>query len=197
LPPRPFPQPAVQVITVTIDTRNGCLASAFTPIADQAQATFQPGAQPTRACPEAGDKASMLDVTGLPVADATATLTNAGFEVTQEKQVSSTHPPGRVLDQRPAPGTEVTPGTRVTLVVSVTPGTNGASPAPQATVPDVVGLARRGAERAITADFRPAVKIEKQPGHWRQHRGQVWQQSPSGGTKAELDSTVTIWVNPS
>jgi penicillin-binding protein 1A len=194
--PEQFAQPAVQVVTVTIDTRNGCLAGPFTPIADQAQATFEPGAQPTRSCPRSGDTASMPDVVGLAVADATATLTSQGFEVSQRKQVSNTHREGRVLAQSPRAGAQVSPGAKVILTVSVKPGTGGASPAPQATVPNVIGMAKTKAERSLSAHFHPTVVIVKEHGHWRQHRGQVWKQSPAGGTHAEVDSTVTVWVNP-
>lgn len=194
--PHDFAKPAVPLITVTIDTRNGCLAGPFTPPVDQAQATFQPGAQPTRSCPQPGDKASMPDVTGLQVADATAQLTSAGFEVTQQKRISRTHPAGQVLAQSPPAGTRVRPGARVTLVVSAKPGSNGAAPASQATVPNVLGRSRKGAEQTLNANFRTVVVTQKQPGHWKQHRGQVWKQSPGGGVQAEVDSTVTIWVNP-
>jgi penicillin-binding protein 1A len=197
VPPHDFPQPAIGLVTVTIDTRNGCLAGPFTPPGDQVQATFQPGAQPARSCPQPGDKGSVPDVTGLPIAEATATLTRGGFEVTEHKRVSRTHPAGQVLAQSPPAGTRVKPGARVTLVVSVKPGTNGAAPAARASVPDAVGLSRKAAERALNANFRTTVIIEKQRGHWRQHRGQVWKQSPGAGVQAEVDSTVAIWVNPS
>jgi penicillin-binding protein 1A len=197
VPPEPFKQPAIQVVTVTIDTRNGCLAGPFTPAPDQAQATFEPGAQPTKSCPESGDTGPVPDVTGLAIADATATLTDQGFEVSQRKQVSRNHPAGRVLAQSPAAGTQVSPGTKVILTVSVKPGTGGASPAAQATVPNVVGMARAGAERSLSAHFRVTVVVAKEHGHWRQHRGQVWKQSPAAGSHVEVDSTVTIWVNPS
>ncbi|MEA2507995.1 MAG: penicillin-binding protein [Actinomycetota bacterium] len=196
VPPQPFQQPAIQVVTLTIDTRNGCLAGPFTPTADQAQATFQPGGQPTRSCPESGDTGSMPDVTGLPIAEATTTLTNDGFEVTQHKQASTTHPAGRVLSQSPSAGTQVSPGAKVSLTVSVKPGTAGGGPVAHASVPNVIGMTRAAALRSLSANFRPKVVTEKEPGHWKQHRGQVWKQSPAGGKQAEVDSTVTVWVNP-
>jgi beta-lactam-binding protein with PASTA domain len=90
----------------------------------------------------------------------------------------------------------VKPGSSVTLTVSAKPGTGGASDAAEATVPNVLGLPRAAAQNAVSADFRVRVIIEKQKGQWKQNKGRVWKQSPSGGTQAEIDSTVTIWVNP-
>jgi penicillin-binding protein 1A len=196
-PPHPFPKPNVQVVTVTIDTRTGCLAGPFTPLVDQAPAAFRPGGQPKKTCPQKGDTAAMPDVTGLRLAEALATLTRAGLRVIQNKQISHTHPPGRVLDQSPSAGTRVKPSARVTITVSVKSGTGGAAAAAKADVPNVLGLSRRAAQRALSPDFQANVVIKKESGHWKHNRGLVWKQSPSGGSRAEVGSTVTIWVNPS
>jgi membrane peptidoglycan carboxypeptidase len=195
VPPHPFKKPNVRIITVTIDTRTGCLAGPFTPLTDQAPAGFQPGAQPTKTCPQKGDTAAIPDVTGLPVAEAMATLTNAGLHVSKHKQISHTHPAGRVLDQNPSAGTRIKPGASVTITVSVKPGSGGASAA-QADVPNVLGLTRSAAQQALSPDFQSTSVTKKESGQWKHNKGLVWKQSPSGGSRAELDSTVTIWVNP-
>ncbi len=54
-PPTPFTQPATGLSTVTIDTRNGCLAGPYTPSTSTATATFAPGTEPTTSCLEPGD----------------------------------------------------------------------------------------------------------------------------------------------
>jgi penicillin-binding protein 1A len=194
--PHPFQQPNVHVVTVTIDTRTGCLAGPFTPPADQAPVAFQTGAQPTATCPQKGDTLAMPDVTGLAATTASATLTYDGLHVTQHKQISHTHPEGIVLAQSPSAGTRLKPGAGVTLTVSVKPGTNGASGPARATVPDVLGMSRPEAQRAISANFQPQVVVAKQNGHWKKNKGLVWKESPGGGTQAEVDSSVTIWINP-
>jgi penicillin-binding protein 1A len=194
--PHPFQRPNAGVVTVYIDTRNGCLAGAFTPPADQALTTFPTGTQPTATCPQKGDTLPMPDVTGLAAATAVATLTNDGLHVTQHQQVSHTHPEGIVLAQTPSPGTRLKPGASVALTVSVKPGTKGANAAAQATVPDVLGMSRSEAERSLSANFQIHAIVEKQNGKWKNNKGRVWKESPSGGTQAEVDSTVTIWVNP-
>jgi penicillin-binding protein 1A len=196
IPPHPFQTPASGVVTVTVDTRNGCLAGPFTPLADRVTTTFRSGAQPTSTCPQKGDTAAMPDVTGLPVAEAVAILTSTGLHVTQHKQVSNTHPAGRVLIQSPAPGARVSLGDHVSLTVSVKAGTKGAGSAAQADVPNVLGMSRSAAQRTLSPDFQTRTITQKQPGGWRHNRGRVWKQAPSGGSRAELDSTVTIWVNP-
>ncbi|HYY43766.1 MAG TPA: transglycosylase domain-containing protein [Actinomycetota bacterium] len=55
VPPSAFPIPASGLVTVTIDTRNGCLVSRYTPPAYRQPATFAPGTAPTTSCIEPGD----------------------------------------------------------------------------------------------------------------------------------------------
>jgi len=75
---------------------------------------------------------------------ARAELLRLGLVVgTITQRYSAAIPPGNIISQHPAAGTEVLPGTAVDLVVS-----NNSIPA---TVPDVVGLSRAQAAAAIAA----------------------------------------------
>ncbi|MFC4530975.1 Stk1 family PASTA domain-containing Ser/Thr kinase [Sphaerisporangium dianthi] len=61
------------------------------------------------------------DVTGQTVKDATATLKGAGFKVRVNEQTSTDVPQGSVISQSPRPGSKLTPGMTITLVVSSGP----------------------------------------------------------------------------
>jgi serine/threonine-protein kinase len=61
------------------------------------------------------------NVEGLPEAEATAILNQAGFQVLVNDEESATDEPGTVLFQAPAAGTEVSVGSRVAITVAVVP----------------------------------------------------------------------------
>jgi serine/threonine-protein kinase len=61
------------------------------------------------------------NVEGLPEAEATAILTQAGFEVLSTDEESDSAAPGTVLFQAPGAGTEVSVGSRVAITVAVAP----------------------------------------------------------------------------
>ncbi len=61
------------------------------------------------------------NVEGLPEAEATAILNQAGFQVLVTDEESATDDPGTVLFQAPAAGTEVSVGSRVAITVAVAP----------------------------------------------------------------------------
>jgi len=121
-------------------------------------------------------------VTGLPEAEARATLEALGFVVAVVPQASDTVPVGIVVSQDPSGG-EAEQGSTVTIVVSTGPG--------QAEVPDVVGRSEADARAALTsAGF--AVAVEQRPD--AAPAGQVIDQSPRGG-QADRGATVTIVVS--
>ena len=62
----------------------------------------------------------MPSVVGIPEDEARATLEGAGFKVKVVTRNSDV-PVGNVIDQSPAPGTKLQPGTTVTLIVSSGP----------------------------------------------------------------------------
>jgi penicillin-binding protein 1A len=180
------------LVTVAIDTRNGCLASKFTPPEFRGKGTFAKGTQPTETCREPGDAGRVPDVFGFPVEDAVRLLRDEGFIVEQVKEPSNTYPPGRVIGQSPAGGERAAKGSTVIITVSV----KGKD---MREVPDVLGLTRPDAEKVLKdAGFKVAVveEAESDPKDAQKRRGRVWKQAPGGGAEAEEGSTVTIWVNP-
>jgi penicillin-binding protein 1A len=217
-----FTAPSVGVTTITIDTRTGCLANRFTPAQYRASATFAKGTAPKQSCRVSGDRVKVPDVFGFPVADAVRILQGAGFTVSQQKQPSTTYPPGRVIGESPKGGSKAPTGSTVTISVSESPGggngggfgggggNGGGSGGGNgggghgnhgntATVPDVLGLTRSDAAARIQdAGFvvREITQSESSKGQARKNHGRVWKQQPSGGTSAARGSVVTIWVNP-
>ncbi|MET8158709.1 Stk1 family PASTA domain-containing Ser/Thr kinase [Sphaerisporangium sp. NPDC005289] len=61
------------------------------------------------------------DVTGQTAKEATATLRGAGFKVRTVEQTSADVPQGNVISMSPKPGSKLTPGMTITLVVSSGP----------------------------------------------------------------------------
>ncbi|MDQ4145059.1 MAG: transglycosylase domain-containing protein [Actinomycetota bacterium] len=191
VPARAFPSADVGLETVTIDTRNGCLAGDLTPPEHRAQATFAPGTAPTEVCPEETDLVEVPEVLGFPLGQAVDVLEDAGFEVTTREQKTSTYPPGRVLRQEPGPGSSASPGSAITLIVS-----RRAQEPEKAEVPDVLGLTRGAAESRLTSAGFRVRSIAARPGRsTRSTRGRVWKQSPAAGSEAEPGATVTIWID--
>jgi eukaryotic-like serine/threonine-protein kinase len=127
---------------------------------------------------------SVPNVQGKQENDAASTLQNAGFTVAVQQDTASTQPAGTVVNQNPAPGTQVPPGSKVTIFVS------GA-----ASVPNVVGLSQASAEASLqSSGFK--VTVDTVAGPAGTQPGSVWQQTPKADTTAAQGTTVTILVQP-
>jgi eukaryotic-like serine/threonine-protein kinase len=115
---------------------------------------------------------------------AASTLQNGGFAVVTQPDTTSTQPAGTVVSQNPSPGTQVPPGSKITIFVS------GA-----ASVPNVVGLSQASAVASLeSAGFK--VDTETVAGPTGTVAGNVWQQSPSASTSEAQGTTVKILVQP-
>ncbi len=122
------------------------------------------------------------DVQNEQVATAQNKLTNKGFSPNVVQDPTSTKPPGTVDRQSPLPGTELAPGSKVTIYVSGG-GVN---------VPNVVGDPQATAQSILSnAGFN--VQVTTAPGPASATPGNVFQQQPSSGTLPK-NSTVTIYV---
>jgi penicillin-binding protein 1A len=190
----PFEQPDVELITLEIDRDTGCLANELTPVEDIETKEYIPGTEDdVVACRgEEGETATVPDVVEFPAADALETLQDAGFEVAQDYQATSTYPPGLVIYQDPDGGEEVAKGTTVTITVSTTSEGDG-------TIPSLLGVSSQSAQDALVArGYIPDVieQAESSKGQAKKNSGLVWKQDPASGTEAEPGTTVTIWVNP-
>jgi penicillin-binding protein 1A len=192
-PASSFSVPNIGLVTVTIDTRTGCLAGRLTPPQYRAPSQFAQGAEPRKTCHVAGDGVRVPAVVGVSMDRATSILQGAGFSVSTQAEPSDSYRPGIVVGQRPHGGTRAREGSTVTLAVSSRDGSNSA------TVPKVLGLSRAAAESTIrNAGFQASVVTEAESNDRaaNKRRGRVWGQSPAGGRRARSGSRVTIWVNP-
>ena len=102
--------------------------------------------------------------------------------------VSSTQPAGRVVAQRPAPGTTVNRGSRVSLNVSIGPNPEASRP-----VPDVLGQDEATATTTLQSAGFQVVVID-QPTADQTEDGVVLDEQPAGGTRAPRGAVVTIYV---
>ncbi len=132
-------------------------------------------------------ESAVPNVVGLLYDDAAARLSAAGFTVrTGESLNHPTAPRNSVLGQNPAPGVKGLKGDEVQLDVSLGPR--------KGIVPDVIGLPRDEAIRAIeAAGFdTPKEFIERIDSH---PRGEVLGTLPRGGLTVTLPSTMRLTIS--
>ncbi|MGH2711971.1 MAG: transglycosylase domain-containing protein [Actinomycetota bacterium] len=123
LPVRQFTPPGAETILVPIDVTFGCVATSSTPEEDIRFIRFVPGTQPTGSCVYPTVAPSPItvvvpDLIGLPLEDASASLEAAGLNAEISYRADAASELDTVLEQYPAPGAEVAPGSLVRLVVS-------------------------------------------------------------------------------
>ncbi len=128
-------------------------------------------------------KVSVPDVKGKSQAAATSQLQSAGFQVNVQTAQNSTAAPNTVVGQNPAPGTQVTKGSTVTIMVS--PGGSK--------VPNVIGENVNLAQGQLqNAGFQVNIVYKQVTGVTD---GTVLNQSPhSNGTYYPSGTVVTITV---
>ena len=132
-------------------------------------------------------ESAVPNVVGLLYSDAAARLSAAGFAVTTgESLYHPTAPKTSVLGQSPAPGIKSQKGNDVTLDVSL-----GAK---RGTVPNVMGMAREAAAKAVeAAGFDVAAdvveKLDKRP------RGEVLAATPRIGSTVLQPATVKFTIS--
>ena len=117
---------------------------------------------------------------------ASAALTQLGLQVSTTEDFSDTVAKGYVISVDPAEGSQVAPGSTVTLVVS-----KGSQDAEEIAIRDVVGLDEETA-KSILSDFNIIVKTGTSS---RVAIGEVMDVDPAVGTKVKKGSDVTIYVN--
>jgi eukaryotic-like serine/threonine-protein kinase len=129
-------------------------------------------------------KVSVPNVEGKQQSAAETELQNAGFNVSVQQDTTSTQSAGTVVNQNPAGGTMVDPGSTITISVS------GA-----ASVPNVVGLSGQSAQASLqSAGFK--VNVQTVAGPANTAPGNVWQQNPNANATVAPGTTVTILVQP-
>jgi len=114
-------------------------------------------------------------------------LRSRGLEASISEEESS-EPKGQVIRQAADAGSEVEPGSAVSIIVS-----KGEKEEEQASVPNVIGKERREAVEAIrAAGLTPAVEEEETA--VPSQSGRVLDQFPPPGSEQEPGATVTITV---
>jgi serine/threonine-protein kinase len=142
--------------------------------------------QPTTTAAPEPQPASVPDVVGQELADATRAFADEGLKVSV-RYVPSNEAQGRVVAQAQPAGTELRRGDTVQVNVS-----NGAEPQPAATVPGVVGRPLAGARRALEAAGYEvlAVNLEDEV----RNEDRVSSQTPGGGASVPRGSLVVLYV---
>jgi serine/threonine-protein kinase len=127
---------------------------------------------------------SVPNVVGESESAAQKKLRNLGFSVDREfKQSNKT--PGEVLAQDPPAGTKLLAGGSVQILIDRAPS--------KATVPNVVGYSRNGAESRLSKAGFDAVFVHKTVSNQTQN-GVALSQSPGGGSKATEGTNVTVTI---
>jgi eukaryotic-like serine/threonine-protein kinase len=130
------------------------------------------------------EQVQVPNVTGQQFDQASSTLTDRGFKVVRNDQVTDNEDPGTVLKQNPGAGATLDKGSTITLAVAKQPQ--------DADVTDVTGETQADAVNRLSKDgFQ--VKIVEQPVDAQDGDGVVIGQDPAGG-KAKRGSTVTLTV---
>jgi beta-lactam-binding protein with PASTA domain/tRNA A-37 threonylcarbamoyl transferase component Bud32 len=124
------------------------------------------------------------DVKGTSKADAEQQLKKAGFQTTIRNQHSNNVKKGTVIGTDPSAGTKLERQKTVTILVSNGPNL--------VQVPSVVGLDQDTADTQLRdAGFKPHFQKQESS----QTKGQVIDQSPSGGSSERKGTTVTVVVS--
>src|ERR1700761_6998943 len=124
-------------------------------------------------------------VNNLPQARAVQAVTNAHLKPTVVDQASPSTPKGNVIRSNPAEGNNAPANTVVTLYVSAGPQ--------MITVPNVVGQQASAASGELTAKGLNVTEVSDTAS--TQPKGTVTKQNPTGNTKVQPGSKVTLSVS--
>jgi beta-lactam-binding protein with PASTA domain len=123
-------------------------------------------------------------LTGVVQTEALSLISNAKLTPGAISQRESSQMAGTVLDQRPAAGMQVQPGTAVDFTLAI--------PVRKAVVPDLVGQRQTGAEALLGRNtLRIGGVISRAS---KEPAGVIVDQRPAGGRQVDPGSTVDIWI---
>lgn len=144
------------------------------------------GSQVTLTISTGAEKVKVPPVVGQTLNAAKQQLSAVGLDFSSSQKPSD-RPKGEVISQSPNAGTEVDPGSTVTLTVSSGPDESTVA------VPPLVGLTQSDAETQLSSAGLVASVQTRSTGIQPQD-GRVVDQSPSQGTEVAKGSTVVITV---
>ncbi|HEX5407704.1 MAG TPA: Stk1 family PASTA domain-containing Ser/Thr kinase [Pseudonocardiaceae bacterium] len=175
------PDPGTQ--PVTDSTKIGKVVSQN----PAANGSAQPGSAVSITLGAEPQNVTVPDERGKQYDDAKSDLESKNFTVTKTT-ASSDKPAGQVLDMNPEAGTQVAPGTKVTLTVS--DGTQQ-----QINVPDLQGMTQQQAQQALTGlGWTGSFKVRTNPTFDPNQDGLISDQNPSQGTQIDKNQNIQITV---
>jgi beta-lactam-binding protein with PASTA domain len=123
-------------------------------------------------------------LTGVAQTEALSLIGNAKLTPGAISQRESSQIAGTVLDQRPAAGTQVQPGTAVDFTLAI--------PVRKSIVPDLVGQRQTGAEALLgRSTLRIGGVISRAS---KEPAGVIVDQRPASGRQVDPGSTVDVWI---
>ncbi|HEY7302825.1 MAG TPA: PASTA domain-containing protein [Bryobacteraceae bacterium] len=134
-----------------------------------------------------GVPVSVPNVVGLTEPAGFSTLEGFGLHVGETSQASRTIPAQTIISQIPDPGTQVSQGATINLVVS-------SGPPVLVSVPNVVGLNEKNLQNAVTAAQLVIGSMSQQFSVTTQE-GTIVSQSPAAGTSVEVGSRMDLTVS--
>ncbi|MPZ51490.1 MAG: Stk1 family PASTA domain-containing Ser/Thr kinase [Acidimicrobiia bacterium] len=136
--------------------------------------------------PEEPELITVPDVIGEPQNEASATIQDAGFNITIETENAPDSEPGLVIRTEPPPNSEATADTVVVLVVSLGEET--------VDVPNLVGQTRQDAEQLLSDAGLVVGQVTERSDPDRP-AGEVVEQDPAAGSPANPESEVNFVVS--
>jgi penicillin-binding protein 1A len=183
---------ADDMVTVKIDVTTGFLAGPLCPRSNVAEVQLKAAAVPRIVCPIHNPEGlavladgTVPEVGTYTIVDAVSVLEAAGYSI-ELLWADVPQVPGTVIGQFPAPGTELSIGSKVELVV--------AGPEPGTITPDVVGRHRSDATERLTAVGQEVTVIVVSNPNAAVEPYRVWAQMPGPGEP--VTGRATIWVQP-
>ncbi len=139
-------------------------------------------------------KSIVPDLVGQRQTGAAALLTRNTLRIGGVLSRTSDEPAGVIVDQRPAAGRQVDPGSTVDVWVAAPPQPVVSTPIPPTTVtvPDLIGSSQNGATASIqNLKLRVGRFGERESS---EPRGTVVAQDPPAGTVVDAGSPVSVWL---
>jgi beta-lactam-binding protein with PASTA domain len=121
---------------------------------------------------------------GMAQTEALGLVGNAKLTPGAISQRESSQTPGTVLDQRPAAGTQVQPGTAVDFTLAI--------PVRKSIVPDLVGQRQTGANALLSRNTLRIGGVMSRAS--KEPAGVIVDQRPAAGRQVDPGSTVDVWV---
>lgn len=190
IPPSEFPEPERGLVEVKVCSDSGLLPGPFCPPDHIQPMLFVEGSEPTEYC-NIHDRISMPDVTGMKESEALSLLEQLNLNVDTSEEFDDSVEPDIVIDQDPAPGSELVAidGKAPTVSIVISKG-----PDPIRTVPDVVGMSEGDAINTLKSNRFEHISVDYAFSD-TVPEGMVIEQRPPAGSEANISDQITLVVS--